>query len=94
MIGGVEACMWSEFVDASNFIARFWPRAAAVAERGWSAKGTRDVVDARARLHELRCKLLRRGIGAEPVANGGSAEIGGRHFCAQEWVPRYRRPWE
>ena len=54
--------MWSEFVDASNFIPREWPRTAAVAERAWANKDVRDVTDARGRLHEFRCKLLARGI--------------------------------
>ena len=26
LIGGVEACFWSEFIDATNFISRAWPR--------------------------------------------------------------------
>ena len=34
LVGGVEVCMWSEFVDAANFISREWPRAASVGERG------------------------------------------------------------
>ena len=55
--------MWSEYVDATNFISRIWPRAAAVGERAWSAKDVTDVDDARRRLHEFRCKLLQRGIG-------------------------------
>ena len=63
LIGGLEVCMWSEFVDATNFISRIWPRAAAVAERAWSPKDVRDVDDARVRIHEFRCKLLTRGIG-------------------------------
>ena len=67
MIAGLEACYWSEFIDAANFIARAWPRTAAIAERAWSAKDVRDGADAQMRLHELRCKLLTRGINAEPI---------------------------
>eukprot|EP00591_Stephanopyxis_turris_P002865 CAMPEP_0195523298 /NCGR_PEP_ID=MMETSP0794_2-20130614/22304_1 /TAXON_ID=515487 /ORGANISM="Stephanopyxis turris, Strain CCMP 815" /LENGTH=543 /DNA_ID=CAMNT_0040653265 /DNA_START=50 /DNA_END=1681 /DNA_ORIENTATION=- len=94
LIGGLEVCMWSEFVDATNFISRIWPRAAAVAERAWSAKDVTDVDDARERLHEFRCKLLNRGIGAEPITSGGSpTQLNGHNFCAQEWNPRYSPPW-
>ena len=93
LVGGVEVCMWSEYVDASNFISRMWPRSAAVSERGWSDKAVRDVEDARRRLHELRCKLIARGINAEPITNGGNpAEPAA--FCPQEWVPKYSRPWD
>ena len=63
----MKAHYWSEFIDPANFIPRAWPRTAAIAERAWSARGVRDGVDAQARLHELRCKLLTRGINAEPI---------------------------
>ena len=91
LVGGVEACFWSEYIvricvlpglallserfacvtwqDATNFIPRAWPRTAAVAERGWSAKNIRDVMDAQSRLHEWRCKLITRGINAEPIGS-------------------------
>jgi hexosaminidase len=95
LVGGVEVCMWSEFVDAANFIPREWPRAASVGERGWSAKDIRDVDDARHRLHELRCKMLARGINAEPITNGGNMdELNNHNFCPQEYVPNYIRPWD
>eukprot|EP00939_MAST-03C_sp_MAST-3C-sp1_P002861 g2861.t1 len=94
LLGGVEVCMWSEFVDASNFISREWPRAASVGERGWSSKSVTDVDDARRRLHEFRCKLLARGIGAEPITNGGNRdELSNNNFCPMEWIPKYSPPW-
>lgn len=79
LVGGVEVCMWSEFVDGANFIPRMWARAASVSERGWSAKTVTDVDDARERLHEFRCKLIERGIPAEPITNGGASIISLAH---------------
>ena len=94
LLGGLEVCMWSEFVDASNFISREWPRAASVGERAWSEKKVVDLDDARHRLHEFRCKLIARGIGAETITNGGSPdELENHNYCPMEWVPRYVAPW-
>merc|ERR1712226_1739172 len=73
---GCEACMWGEYVDDTNFVSRTWPRAAAVAERAWSSKDTTDVNDAELRLGEFRCRLLERGLQAEPIQPG---------FCEHEW---------
>ena len=69
-----------------------------LAERAWSTKETTDKVDAQARIHELRCRLLDRGINAEPI--GQCTDIGGgctgtgpqffpgkAGFCPREWVP-------
>ncbi|XP_027527283.1 beta-hexosaminidase subunit beta isoform X1 [Neopelma chrysocephalum] len=74
LIGG-EACLWGEFVDATNLTPRLWPRASAVGERLWSSGKVTDLQDAYRRLMNHRCRMLRRGIAAEPVFVG---------YCAHE----------
>uniref|UniRef100_A0A3B5MNF3 Beta-hexosaminidase n=1 Tax=Xiphophorus couchianus TaxID=32473 RepID=A0A3B5MNF3_9TELE len=70
VIGG-EVCMWGEYVDATNLSPRLWPRASAAAERLWSNERQTSCVErAFPRLQEFRCKLLRRGIQAEPLYVG------------------------
>nr|XP_033775448.1 beta-hexosaminidase subunit alpha isoform X2 [Geotrypetes seraphini]XP_033775449.1 beta-hexosaminidase subunit alpha isoform X2 [Geotrypetes seraphini] len=75
VIGG-EACMWGEYVDVTNLTPRLWPRAGAVAERLWSNATVRNLKDAYDRLSNFRCKLLRRGIEAQPLYVG---------FCDQQF---------
>ncbi|XP_039585552.1 beta-hexosaminidase subunit beta [Passer montanus] len=74
LIGG-EACLWGEFVDATNLTPRLWPRASAVGERLWSSSNVTNLQDAYKRLTKHRCRMLRRGIAAEPVFVG---------YCAHE----------
>ncbi|TSP36067.1 Beta-hexosaminidase subunit beta [Bagarius yarrelli] len=75
VIGG-EACLWGEYVDATNLTPRLWPRASAVAERLWSDESVKDVESAYTRLVKHRCRMLRRGIPAEPLFVG---------FCPYEY---------
>lgn len=69
VIGG-EACLWGEYVDATNLTPRLWPRASAVAERLWSSQDVTDISDAYSRLTQHRCRMVERGIPAEPLITG------------------------
>ncbi|XP_041666363.1 beta-hexosaminidase subunit beta isoform X2 [Cheilinus undulatus] len=75
VIGG-EACLWGEYVDGTNLTPRLWPRASAVAERLWSAKEVTDINDAFNRLSLHRCRMVERGIPAEPLFSS---------FCPHEY---------
>lgn len=70
-VEGVEACMWSEWVSHENFMTRFWPSAAAVAERGWSPQDANSIDDFRRRIHAFACQLQARGLPAAPAVFGG-----------------------
>jgi hexosaminidase len=61
ILGG-EATMWSEFVTPENVDSRIWPRTAAIAERLWSPRDTRDVASMYARMTMVSQKLSAYGL--------------------------------
>jgi len=78
LVMGGEACLWAEYIDHTNFLPRLWPRASAVGERLWSNATVTDVADATTRIHNHRCRLLTRGVPAEPPT--------GPSFCVPEFT--------
>ncbi|XP_063711184.1 beta-hexosaminidase subunit beta-like [Symsagittifera roscoffensis] len=77
VIGG-QACLWAEFVDATNFLQWAWPDAGGTAENLWSDKvPSSKSGDVQERMNELRCRLIVRGIPARPIQAG---------FCDTEWA--------
>jgi hexosaminidase len=61
ILGG-EAAMWSEFVTPENVDSRIWARTAAVAERLWSPRTTRDVASMYTRLAIISQQLNYYGL--------------------------------
>ncbi|MFD2786469.1 beta-N-acetylhexosaminidase [Hymenobacter rubripertinctus] len=62
LILGGEATMWSEFADSVIVDSRIWPRAAAVAERLWSAREITSVPDMYRRLGAVAGQLEGLGL--------------------------------
>lgn len=93
LLRGGEACLWSEYVDGSNIESRLWPRASAIAERLWSPADINDPEEAKFRLDEHRCRLVRRGIPAAPILNGycGDYEYGMEKSVIYE--PEFNYGW-
>jgi len=57
LILGGEACQWAEWVTPENVDSHIWPRAAAIAERLWSAQDVTDVNSMYTRMHAIGLEL-------------------------------------
>lgn len=71
LVLGGEVALWSEQADPTVLDGRLWPRAAAMAEALWSGNrdeaGKKRYAEATDRLNEWRYRMVKRGIGAEPI---------------------------
>jgi hexosaminidase len=62
MILGGEATMWAEYVSYETIDSRIWPRTAAIAERFWSTRDTKDVEDMYRRIEKIDLHLEEFGL--------------------------------
>jgi len=90
LVMGGEACLWSEYADASNYVSRLFPRASAVSERLWSASDVTDLKDAERRIVDMRCKMVIRGIHSEPANGPLVAGDYGSSACPVEFNAKYK----
>ena len=67
LIVGGEASQWGEQAAHWHLDSRIWPRAAAAAERLWSAADVNDTNAAEQRLADFACRLVQRGVGASAI---------------------------
>ncbi|KAI0793019.1 N-acetylhexosaminidase [Irpex lacteus] len=72
LVLGGEQVLWSEQSGPENLDSIIWPRAAASAEVFWTGAllpdgSPRDVVSALPRLHDLRFRMVQRGVDAIPL---------------------------
>jgi hexosaminidase len=77
LILGGEICMWAEHIDARTIDSRIWPRAAAIAERFWSAENVRDVDDMYRRLTSVSIELESVGLTHLEAEDAGLRALAG-----------------
>ncbi|WZZ83977.1 hypothetical protein YC2023_104549 [Brassica napus] len=71
LVLGGEVALWSEQADPTVLDSRLWPRASAFAESLWSGnrdeRGLKRCGEALDRLNRWRYRMVKRGVGAEPI---------------------------
>jgi hexosaminidase len=84
LVLGGEACMWAEQITPQTVDSRVWPRTAALAERFWSPRETRDVPDMYRRLAVESLRLDALGLTHISGPQSGLRQLaGGEEGAAQ-----------
>jgi hexosaminidase len=84
LILGGEVCMWAEQITAQTVDSRIWPRTAALAERFWSPRQTRDVPDMYRRLAVASIRLDGLGLTHISGPESGLRQLAGSEDAAAQ----------
>ncbi|NYF50238.1 beta-N-acetylhexosaminidase [Tunturiibacter gelidoferens] len=84
LILGGEVCMWAEQITAQTVDSRVWPRTAALAERFWSTRQTRDVADMYRRLEIESIRLDGLGLTHISGPESGLRQLAGSEDAAAQ----------
>ena len=96
--------MWGEVTDAFNIDSKLWTRASVLAERLWTDNATiasrvtpwpatYASADITARMIKHRCRLLQRGVQAQPY-NTQAVPDRSRWQQCESWLPAAQRAAE
>jgi hexosaminidase len=84
LILGGEVCMWAEQITAQTVDSRVWPRTAALAERFWSPRQTRDIPDMYRRLAVESIRLDGLGLTHISGPESGLRQLAGSEAAASQ----------